>query len=299
MKPDSHGLIAVVFSAIMLSTMGILGKFAFQQSVDPINLVALRAAIAFLILGLGLLFVRRRIPKLTIKHLPLFILLGFIGISLNYASFFLALENTTVSVAISLLYTYPILVVVGAALFLGETFTMLKLIVLVMTLTGCVFITGAYDATLLELNFLGIVFGFIASLTKTVYTLLAKRLVGSYDPWETVFFAFGFGALFLVIYAAITSELRFDIGAQAWMFVIAIAIIPTLIGYSLFVVALKYIESGRASIIATLEPVSAIVLAMLLLGESISIFQIFGIALVIGGTVLLNSTGKCFLHNKS
>lgn len=288
MKSQMFGILAAIVSAMALSSMGILGKLAFEEGMHPINLVVLRALIASSFLGIGLILLRRRVPRIGYQHLPLFLVLGVVGIGLNYASFFLALENTTVSVAISLLYTYPIFVAIGAAIFLGEAFTPVKGVVLGITLIGCIQITGAYDVSLLKLNFWGIFFGFSASLTKTVYTLLGKRLVGVYDPWDTVFYAFSFGAVFLVIIAVSTSDLSFSISAQSWLYVISIAVVPTLLGYSLFVVSLKYLESGRASIIATLEPVLAVLLATFLLGEAVSAPQVIGMLLVVSGIILLN-----------
>ena len=92
MTRTTKGILAAVASALCLSFMGILGKLLFQQGVHPLNVVTLRAIVAFATLALALTLVRRRVPTIRASQLPFFAMLGLIGISLNYASFFLALE---------------------------------------------------------------------------------------------------------------------------------------------------------------------------------------------------------------
>jgi drug/metabolite transporter (DMT)-like permease len=288
MTRTTKGILAAVASALCLSFMGILGKLLFQQGVHPLNVVTLRAIVAFATLALALTLVRRRVPTIRASQLPFFAMLGLIGISLNYASFFLALDYSTVSTAISLLYTYPAFVALGAVLFLGEAMTTAKASALVLTIAGCFLVTGAYDPAALELNLAGVFFGLCASLTKSAYTLLSKQALRQTDPWTTVVFAFGFGALFLTAWTWPASILTFDIGWHAWALILAIAWAPTLVGYSLFVLALSYLEASRASIIATLEPVAAIALAMAFLGETGSLPQFVGVGLVLAGIVVLN-----------
>jgi len=268
--------------------MGILGKLVFQQGVHPLNLVTLRALAAFVTLAFILTLVRRRLPAIPIGQLPFFALLGLIGISLNYATFFLALDYSTVSTAISLLYTYPAFVMVGAVLFLGEAVTPAKVAALFLTIVGCFFVTGAYDPASLALNLPGIFFGLCASLTKSAYTLLSKQALRMHDPWTTVLFAFGFGALFLTCWTLPASILQVDIGWRAWILILAIAWVPTLIGYSLFVLSLSYLEASKASMIATLEPAAAILLAGMILGEGGSWPQFVGVGLILAGIFVLN-----------
>ncbi|QPC94576.1 DMT family transporter [Mesorhizobium sp. INR15] len=288
MSKAMKGVLAAVASALALSCMGILGKLLLQRGIHPLNVVTLRAIVAFVTLAVILTAARRRLPTIALGQVPFFAMLGLIGISLNYATFFLALDHSSVSTAISLLYTYPAFVTVGAVLFLGEAMTVKKITALVLTIVGCVFVTGAYDPASLELNALGVLFGLSASLTKSAYTLLSKRALRQNDPWTTVLFAFGFGALFLTCWTWPASILDIDIGWEAWALILAIAWIPTLIGYSLFVLSLSYLEASRASMIATLEPAAAILLAGLFLGELGAWPQFFGVGLILAGIIVLN-----------
>lgn len=288
MRDTTKGIISAVFSALALSSMGILGKKLFLNGVDPLNVVMLRAVVAFLTLGAVLFIVKGRLPRIHPKDIWLFVVLGFIGISLNYSAFFIALDLTTVSTAIMLLYTYPVFVVIGAVLFMGEDLTNKKILALILSIMGCVFITEAHDVESLALNIWGVFFGLSASITKAIYTLLGKRALATYDPWTTTCYAFGVGAFFLSLYVVPTGVGSIALSLNSWLLIFAIAWIPTLIGYSLFVYALKYLEAGRASLIATLEPVAAVLLAAILLQESVTYAQGVGMILVISGIFVLN-----------
>lgn len=289
MSNGMKGILAAVASALALSCMGILGKLVFQQGVHPLNVVTLRALAAFVTLAVILTAVRRRLPAVALDQLPFFAALGLIGISLNYATFFLALDYSTITTAISLLYTYPAFVMVGAVLCLGEEVTLAKVAALVLTIAGCFFVTGAYDPASLALNLPGVFFGLCASLTKSAYTLLSKRALRKHDSWTTVLYAFGFGAFFLTCWTWPSSILQLDIGWHAWALILAIAWVPTLIGYSLFVLSLSYLEASKASMIATLEPAAAIVLAAAILGETGAWPQFVGVGLILGGIFVLNA----------
>ncbi len=290
------GALVAVLSALALSVMGIFGKYLYEYNVDPLNIVTLRAIIAFTTLAFVYLLLTRRLPCIRIADIGLFVLLGFIGIALNYASFFLALKFTNLTTTIILLYTFPAFVVLGEFLFFGKPLNGVTITSVLLSLAGCVLITGAYDLSLLIVNAWGAVFGLTASLTKAVYTLLGKKLLGRYDAWTTTFYAMGFGAVFLLIYSSVSGVLEISLPIGAWGYIMAIAWIPTLIGYSLFVVALSYLEAGRASIIATLEPATAILLASLLLGEKIGMLQLAGIVVVLSSVLLLQLSN---LHLRS
>ncbi len=280
------GVVAAIMSAIAFSSMGIFAKMAYELGVQSMNLVAIRSVLAFLIVGAVLAVLRGRIPPLKREHWGSFLGIGFVGVALNYAAFFVALEYTSVTVTIALLFTFPAFVVIAAVFFLGEKFTLLKGIVILLTVTGCFLAVGGWDVAGSDLTFWGVFFGLGASLTKVVYTILSKRVLGVYDSWTTVFYSFGVGAVFLLAYMLVTAQLRLDMEPAAWGFILAITVVPTLFGYGLFVVALTYLQAGQASVIATLEPALAVLLAAILLAEHVAMLQVFGMALIVGGVVL-------------
>jgi len=279
------GYLLAVMAAVLWATLGVLGKFLYGYDADPLTVVTIRAIIAFVTLAAILAVVNRRLLRIRRRDILFFALYGLVGVTLNYAFYFYALNATSVTTAVILLYTYPALVALLATVFLKERLDWVKGLVLVLTFAGCFLVAQGYDSTALQLNLKGVLFGLGAGVTAAIYSLFGKKALQKYDSWTTVCYAFGFGALFLLILRPPQTILSVNYPWQAWLAILAIAWFPTLLAYALFMMAMKYIEAGKASITATLEPVVASLLAYLFLGETIEWPQLVGVGLVLSGIV--------------
>lgn len=287
LRAEALGYLLVVVAAILWATLGILGKFLYRYAVDPLTVVTIRALIAFVTLTIILAVVNRQLLRIHRRDLPFFALYGLIGVTFNYACYFYALSSTTVATAVILLYTYPALVTVLAAVFLGERLNWTKGLTLGLTFVGCYLVVQGYDPTALQMNWYGVLFGLGAGASAAMYSLLGKKALQRYDSWTAVCYAFGFGALFLVILRSPQAILAANYPWPAWVIILALAWFPTLLAYALFTTALKHIEASKASITATLEPAAASLLAYLLLGEVMEWPQLIGVGLVSAGIVVL------------
>jgi len=288
MGEDIKGYLLAAAAAVQWATLGLLGKFLYGYGADPLTVVAIRATIAFVTLALALAVAERRLLRLNSRHIPFFAIYGLIGVTFNYAAYFYALRWTTVATAVILLYTYPALVTLLSARFLGERMSPAKGLSLVLTFAGCFLVAQGYDLSALRLNLYGILFGLGAGASTAMYSLLGKKALQRYDPWTAVCYAFGFGALFLILLIALLSPQPFaDLHYPwpAWVAILALAWFPTLLAYALFTASMKHIEASKASITATLEPVVASALAYLLLGEEMCWPQLLGVGLVLAGIV--------------
>jgi DME family drug/metabolite transporter len=285
---DSRWGYALAFLAAALwATLGLFGKFLYRYPVDPLTIVTLRAIIASLTLGCILAVRRSGWLRIARGDLPFFALYGMVGVAFNYACYFLALKFTTMTTAVVLLYTYPALVVVGAALFFKEPVSRAKLLALLMALVGCFLVAQGYEPSAMRINLPGVLFSLGAAATMASYSLLGKRSVKRYPGWTVVFYAIGFGAIALTLWCGTGLISALSYPWQAWFLIIGLAWGPTLLAYSLFTLALNHIEVSKASIVATLEPVLAAGLAYTLLGERMVGPQWAGVALILGGVFVL------------
>jgi DME family drug/metabolite transporter len=286
------GYILAIAAAVLWSTLGLLGKYIYQYDADPLTVVTIRAVVAFATLALVLALVDRRYLLVRPRDVPFFAAYGLIGVTLNYASYFYALRWTTVTTAVILLYTYPAIVTVFAALFMDETLNWMKGLVLGLTFCGCFLVVEGYSLAAWRLNLRGGLFGLGAGVTAAAYSLMGKKALGRYKSWTAVCYAFGFGAAFLLPFRPPGVLLRTHYPWQAWLGILALAWFPTLLAYALFTTSMAHIEASQASIIATLEPVLAVLLASVVLGERVSLPQGIGAALVLGGVLLLQFTER-------
>ncbi len=287
-RAEAPGYLLVVVAALLWASLGILGKFLYRYGADPLTIVSLRAVIAFITLATVLAVVDRRLLRIRLRDIPFFALYGLVGVALNYAFYFYALSSTTVTTAVILLYTYPALVTLLAALFLGERFNRIKGLTLGLTFGGCYLVAQGYNAAALQMNVPGVLFGLGAGVSAAVYSLLGKKSLQTYDSWTAVCYAFGFGALFLVVLRSPQALLAADYPWSAWAIILALAWFPTLLAYALYTTAMKHIQASKASLTATLEPAAASLLAYLFLGEVMEWPQLVGVGMVLGGILTLS-----------
>lgn len=286
------GYFLAVCAAVLWSLMGVLGKTLYRYGADPLTVVTFRAVVAFVTLFLVLAVINRKLLRIERSDIPFLAVYGLIGVTFNYSCYFYAIRWTTVTTAIILLYTYPAIVTVLAALFLNEKIDRVKIIALLLTFSGCFLVAQGYDLQAFKLNLYGALLGLGAGLSTALYSILGKKALVKYESWTAVLYAFGFGALFLLILRSPLALLQVDYPLPAWGAMLALAWLSTLLGYALFTTSMKYIEASQASITTTLDGLLSVLWAYLFLGENPETFQLLGAALVLMGVIALQFSPK-------
>ena len=286
-KQTSGYLLAAV-AGCSWSTLGVLGKLAYSFGADPLTVISLRATIATVIVAFFLLITNPRRFRIKPVDFPFFFVYGFLGVAMNYLGYFYALRFTTVAPAITLLYTYPAMVVVLAFIMYREPITKPKVIALTLTFLGIALSAFGLSSPKVGLNLPGLLFGLLAALGNAAYTLSGKRAQVSYNPQTSLFYSFLFGALTLLTFRYAELGAKFVLEPRAFLVIFIIALVPTLLGYGLYTYSLRFIEAGRSSITSSIEPAIAIYLAFIVLGEVPSSVQIFASGLIILGVVVLH-----------
>jgi len=289
---EMEGYVCVIASAILWGTLGIFAKFSLEYGVLPEILIALRLVISFATLLLILCVFGRDLFRIRKTDAFLFLILGVFATALQRISYFYAVDLTTVTVAAILFYTYPVFVTLSAAFFLGEKISSGTLLAIVLTFLGVALVVRVYDVSSLGVNLAGIVFGLLSSLLFTLYIMMTKKLRNRYASWTLTLYGEGIGVLILVPVISLSFSEIMEFPLQLWLLIFAIAWIPSLLAYLLYSYALKYVRASTGSILAVIEPVSAAVFSMILLGESLEQPQMIGIALALIGVVLLFRMGK-------
>ncbi len=270
-----------------MGSIGVLGRAIYQYESDPIKVVTYRGIIAALLLFLTLVIFSPEKLKLKLKDLPFFAIYGFLSVTMTFILFFYAIKYTTVAMATILLYTYPAWIVLLSFFILSEKMDRQKLIALLLTLSGILLVAQIHDSSVLKFNLRGNLYGLICGLGAASYSLFGKKATSKYDSWTVVTYAFGFGALFLFFFRNPLTLLNPDYPGIAWVWIFALAIVPTLLGYSFYTKGLKYLEASRAGITATWEVVVASFLAFVFFGEKLTLVQISGAVLILWGIFIL------------
>lgn len=239
-----------------------------------------------MLLPVLLLFGRRHV-RVRRVDLPLLALFGALGIAAVNGSYYEAIKRLPLGVALALQYTAPLLLLVIARL-LGRRVGGRLWIAAVITLVGCYFVVGAYDASLRELNAEGAVWAAVAMLTFAAYFLMAERILRRYSPWGLLLYGLGFATVAWSLYRAPT-QLPWDLAAQQWPLLVGVVFIATLAPYVLTLGAVSLLPAARVGLTSTFEPVVGAVAGFLLLGEILQPPQLVGGVLVLSGIALVQT----------
>ena len=281
------GYLCVAAAAVMWASSGTAGKALFAEGITPFELVQVRVTLSSLLLAVAFGLCSRNLFRIRPIDLGYFFILGGIAMALVQVTYFYAISKIHVAAAIFIQYLAPIIVAFFAISFWKERLTAAKLLALFFSLTGCYLVVGGYSLQLLHMNRLGILSGLASAFCFAAYTLLGERGMHRYSPWTVIFYAFLFALISLHIFYQPFLYLRHVYTLKQWGWMFYISLVGTLLPFGLFFVGVNHIRSTRATITATLEPISAGFIAYLFLGESLEPLQILGGVLVVAAIVLL------------
>lgn len=237
---------------------------------------------------------RLRLPRSDFKFILLY---GFI-LSLFNSLWTVSVALNGAAVSTVLAYSSAAFTAVLGWRLFGEKLGALKIIAVTLSLLGCVFVSGAYNAAAWQLNPIGVVTGLASGLGFAGYSLMGKAASDrSINPWTALVYTFGIAAVFIFIYnllsawlpAGVASLNLFWLGSAwiGWLMLFILAIGPTVGGYGLYTVSLTYLPASVANIIATLEPMMTAALAYIFLGERFTAPQVIGSILIISGVIVI------------
>lgn len=289
-KNLAYGMMA--FAAVMWGTSGTLTVLAIRSGATA-NQIALFGTLASAVILVSVLAVLDRAAfRIKLKDLPAFTVFAVITGTLFSLAWYNAIDRTSVSTTLVLLYSYPSMVTAASVFLLGEKLTASKLVALPLTFLGCVLVAKAYDLEQIRVDIVGVGLAIFTALAATVYYIWAKKLMVSYRSntvalYMTVLMIPG---LFVAVnpFSVIDNPLSSD----AWLYIFLIGLLPGTFGFVVAMFALKHIEASRASMIAGVEPVAGVLLAVLFISEKVDLLQSVGIALVIAAVFILRITQK-------
>ena len=287
-RPALPAPLLILIAAVLWGLLGILGKNAQSAGVTPLEVAFWRAALAGILFGLHAGVTRAPLPRG--KDLWVTTAFGILGVSVFYGAYQLAVRSGGASLASVLLYTAPAFVAVMGWAFLKEKLGGRELLAVVGTLGGIALISlgGGQGVTV---NASALAYGLTAGFTYSLYYLYGKAYFDRYTPAALYAVALPIGAVGLLPFLHFTHKTP-----AAWLSLAGLAVLCTYFAYLAYSAGLKHLPATRASVIASLEPVVAALLAATLFDERLSALALAGAALVIGAALLLSTEKPVEAH---
>ncbi len=265
-------------------------------TIDPLILAQSRSTIALLILAPILFFRNRSTLRVRGSHLAQFFLLGILGLAGSNYFYYFAIEKTTVATAIVLQYVAPVWVLLYMLARRLQRPTALRISGVLLAVIGCALAVGEVAARAsfpwlmisgVRFNPLGVAAAELAAITFAFYNVYAQHLLQIYQRWTVLAYSLlGAAAFWMLVNPPWKIAAHHYSGGQ-WLFMLVFAIGSMLIPFSLYFIGLQHLDPTRAIVTACLEPVWAILLTAMILGELVSPMQVVGIVVVLAATVLI------------
>ncbi|WP_069130854.1 DMT family transporter [Rhodohalobacter halophilus] len=278
----------VAGAAALWGAIGLFVDKLYQTDFTSVDIVAFRVSVSAILLWIYLKLINPDLLKVSWRDAYLFFGTGVLSIVFFNWSYFTAMRETSLSVAVVLLYTGPTFVVIMSRIFFGERITKNKQAALLFTLIGVVLVSELYPESG-EISMYGLAVGVGAGFGYALYSIFSKIALKKYRPLTILFYTFLVASLFILPISDIATPEAAEklMNPVNLVTVIGLAIFPTVLAYLLYTEGLKKIEAGKASITAMTEPVAATFIGIFMFGETLSSLQIAGIVLVMLSVLLI------------
>lgn len=280
-----------------LSAMLIFGTIAiFVRNIELTSkeIAVLRGVIGSIFLLGVMLFSKEKTSFSAIKkNLPILVLSG-LGVGANWIFLFEAYKYTTVSIATLSYYCAPIFVTIMAPIILKEKISLIKFLCVCTAMVGMLCIVETNKGSIGEgyNHFLGIIYGLTAAVGYASVILMNKFIKGLKGV-ETTVTQLVFASILLLPYVMITSGFDFSkMTGISWGYMIFLGIVHTGFAYALYFSSLKELKGQTIAVLSYIDPITAILISALFLGEQLTMFQIIGGVLILGSTFISETQGK-------
>lgn len=291
-KPKANGTLLIILAGIFWGSMGIfVRELTSLAGFTSIQIVNLRLTVAAVCFAAILLIKDPAGFRISLRDLPLFLGLGLGSILFFTTCYFTAIRMMTLSIAAILLYTSPIWVMLLSLLLFREKMTGNKLLALAASFLGCILVSGiglGEKTTTLA----GILIGLCSGLGYGLYSILgtiALRRYSTYTVTAYTFITAAAGSFFLCslpdLCAKITACER-----KPYLFclIILTGLVTAVIPFLLYTLGLEQVEASRAAILATVEPMVATLIGIIVFREYMTIMSVIGVLCILVAIVLLN-----------
>jgi drug/metabolite transporter (DMT)-like permease len=283
------GLAACLVSATGFGALPVLGKAAYDAGLGPLPLLWGRFGLAAIAFWLLVIFVVRP-TRPPVRYIVTGLVMGAFGYALEAGLFFVALERIDAALVELLLYAYPA-IVTAAALASGREAPSPRLLgALGLATLGVIAVFAGSLAS--GVDPVGLALGLGAAVVYSGYILTGERVVPAVHPvLLAALVATGATASFTVA-GLVQGGLPHPRTADGWTAVAVIAALATVVPMAALFAGIERVGAPTASIVSTFEPVVTVVLAGLVLGETLTLVEATGAACVIAAVRLLASFSR-------
>ena len=284
---------AVLTAGICWGFMGYFTRNLAVMGIGSEGAIVIRYLVAALLFAVILLVTDPARFKVKPKDLWCFIGAGLVSLLFFTFCYFTAISMMSLSAAAILLYIAPSVVTLLSVFLFREKLTRIKVLSLVLSFAGCCLVSGIVGGGI-TITLGGLLFGIGAGVGYALYTIFSRFALER-----------GYNSLTINVYSCLLASIgaliiwrpfgTFTVMFSSWgnfLFCMITAVVTSFVPYLLYTYGLTGLENGKASVLASIEPVVASLLGIIYYHEPVSVPSVTGVILVIMAVVLLNKKTK-------
>jgi RarD protein len=279
-----------IFTVLGASCWGLIGLFVaplYERGFTAWDVVAIRGIFTFAFLILFMILFQREQLRTRLKDHLFFAGTGILSMALFNYFYFETFSRSNLSIAVTLLYTGPLFVTILARIFFKEPLTMRKGMALFFAIIGCAFVVGLLPFNQTSISITVVLIGILSGFCYALYSILSKLLTKRYSSLTITTFTFLYTSVFMLLTSDLPKKANLFIHLDVWIWSLLLALVATFAAYVLYTTGLKYLETSKASILATIEPIVAVVTGVLFLEDHLFGWQVLGIVFVLYSAILV------------
>lgn len=290
MDNNKKGALLIILAGTCWGMISIFINYLSAAGLGEMQISFLRQMFAAAVMAL-IVFVRDRSKfRIAPRDLWLLMLVGLInGVVFNFLYFY-TIVHSRASIAVVLLYTSPVFVMILARIFFKEKITPPKLVALVLTVIGCIFVTGVIGQGYMP-PAAAILTGVLTGLSYALNNIITSKAVRKNDPQTVTFYTLMFSFIFLIPFSG-AGKLVTTVKANPMTLLVALilSLVTCVVAQYVFTAGLNLIESGKAAIYGATEPIVGTLVGIFIFHEESNLLKIVGIVMVIAAILIIGKS---------
>ncbi|MFO7888693.1 MAG: DMT family transporter [Eubacteriales bacterium] len=273
-----RGIAYIIFAAIIFGFTPFFAKLSFANGFNEMTYILARCVLATLFLYF---YIKKKgiDIKLNKRENWDMIKVSFLGYGLMYYTLLMAFHYMPTGIASSLHFVYPLVVMVGGVIFYNNKVHLSKVIVLIIAFTGIYFIVGYGSSG--NITLIGLVLAIGSGVLYAYYILVVGTgSLKNISSYALVFYVSFYNIFYFIAFSLITNNMTFEITTKGYFFIIILSIL-SLLGTVTFKKGLELINTVTAAILSTFEPLTSLIVGVVILNEVLFPQHIVGSILII------------------
>ncbi|MEI0537933.1 DMT family transporter [Brachyspira pulli] len=283
-----------ILAGILWGATGIFIRKSMALGMNSITVISSKVSIASIIMIIFITIYNKSLLKIKLKDIYIFISAALLGMFAVNVFFNESVHLLSLSLAAVLLSLSPIFVLIMSYFLYKEKITTIKIISMILAFLGCVLVSNVLSSKI-NLSFRGIISGLLAAFFYALYSIISKKaLQKGYHSLTITLYAFIFISIIIAPFTnwGLIINLVKNDPINISVFMIMHSVLVLIMPYVFYTISFSFMDAGKASILASCEPIASTIFGIIFFNEIPNIPSIIGIALTVTALTLLSMPSK-------